>query len=163
VRHRSVDGAAPAPEAPERCQLVVLRLGGGEYGLAADAVVQVLRMVAVTPVPESPAWIAGVINLRGRTTPVMDLRERLHLPAATPGLSSQIVVVRWGEVLLGLIADAVLEVLELGADAVEPAGEIGGGRPLVAATARTGDRLIVVLDTERLAADSVQPLAAPVR
>jgi purine-binding chemotaxis protein CheW len=150
------------PEAGERRHLVVLRLGDRDYALGADAVVQVLRMVAVRPVPESPPWIAGVINLRGRTTPVMDLRERLGLAAEPPGISSHIVVVRSGAVVLGLIADLVSEVLEVDAGAVEPAGEVGGWSQLVASLARCDGRLLLVLDVDRLVADAVQPLAAPV-
>ena len=75
-------------------QLVVLRLGDGEYGLVAGAVEQVVRMVAIRPVPEAPPWIAGVVNLRGRTTPMTDLRTRLGLHAGTHGLSDHIVIVR---------------------------------------------------------------------
>ena len=162
MRDRSAGGPGPALEAGERQQLVVLRLGDRDYGLGADAVVQVLRMVTVRPVPESPPWISGVINLRGRTTPVMDLRKRFGLPAEPPGVSSHIVVVRSGEVVLGLIADLVIEVLELEAGAVEPPGEVGGWSQLVAALARSDDRVILVLDVARLVADAVQPLAASI-
>jgi purine-binding chemotaxis protein CheW len=150
VSQRSASGAVGVREAGDRRQLVVVRLRDQEYGLAAGSVVQVLRMVAIRPVPDSPAWISGVINLRGRTTPIVDLRTRLGLPSETPGLSDHIVILGSEATTLGLIVDAVLEVLEVTADAVEPPDDAVGGGGLVAAVARSGDRLILVLDVDRL-------------
>ena len=150
MSQRSASGAVGVQEAGDRRQLVVVRLGDHEYGLAAEAVVQVLRMVAIRPVPESPAWLSGVINLRGRTTPILDLRTRLGLPPETPGLSDHIVILGSKDTTLGLIVDAVLEVLEVAADAVEPPDDAVGRDGLVAAVARFGDRLLLVLDVDRL-------------
>jgi purine-binding chemotaxis protein CheW len=143
-------------------QLVVLRLGDREYGLVAGAVEQVVRMVAIRPVPEAPPWIAGVVNLRGRTTPMMDLRTRLGLPAGTHGLSDHIVIVRSREATLGLIVDAVLEVLEVDEEAVEPAGDVAGLEGVVAGVARAGDRLILVLDVDRLSREAARGPLDPV-
>jgi purine-binding chemotaxis protein CheW len=157
VSHRSVSSLAAVGEADEHHQFVVLRLGGREYALPARAVVQVLRMVAIRPVPESPMWISGVINLRGRMTPMLDLRKRLGLPAETPGLSAHIVIVRSNDAILGLIADAVLEVLALDEDAVEPPGGAAGRSRVISGVARSNDRLILVLDVDRLLVDSVCP------
>lgn len=157
VSHRSVGSPATVREAGERHQFVVLRLGDREYGLPAGAVVQVLRMVAIRPVPEAPAWISGVINLRGRMTPMMDLRTRLGLPAETPGLSAHIVILRSNDATLGLVVDAVLEVLELEEDAVEPPGEAAGRSGVISAVARFNDRLILVLEVDRLSVDSLHP------
>ena len=81
-------------------RLVVLRLGDREYGLATEVVVQVLRMVAIRPVPESPPWIAGVVNVRGRTTPMVDLRIRLGLPARADRQ-------RLKQIVLNLLSNAV--------------------------------------------------------
>jgi purine-binding chemotaxis protein CheW len=145
-----------------RRRLLVLRLADREYGLDAGAVVQVLRMVAIRPVPEAPAWIAGVVNLRGRTTPMMDLRTRLGLPTRPPGLSDHIVIVQAGEAALGLMVDAALEVLEVDEDAIEAPGEAAGRSGVIAAVARSGERLLLVLDVERLSVDAVQVPAGPV-
>ena len=149
MRQSPTSGAVVVREAAGR-QLVVLRLGDREYGLATEVVVQVLRMVAIRPVPESPPWIAGVVNLRGRTTPMVDLRMRLGLPARDPGPADHIVVVRSGDTNLGLIVDAVLEVLEVGDGQVEPPGDAAGSGGVIAAVARAGDRLILVLDVDRV-------------
>jgi purine-binding chemotaxis protein CheW len=149
VRQSPASGAVAVREAGGR-QLVVLRLGDREYGLAAEAVVQVLRMVAIRPVPESPPWIAGVVNVRGRTTPMVDLRIRLGLPARAPVPADHIVVVRSGDATLGLVVDAVLEVLEVGDGEVEPPADAAGASGVIAAVARAGDRLILVLDVDRM-------------
>jgi purine-binding chemotaxis protein CheW len=149
VRQSPTSGAVAVGEAGGR-RLVVLRLGDREYGLATEVVVQVLRMVAVRPVPESPPWIAGVVNVRGRTTPMVDLRMRLGLPARAPDPADHIVVVRTGDRTLGLIVDAVLEVLEVGEGEVEPPADAAGPSGVVAAVARPGDRLILVLDVDRM-------------
>ena len=150
MRQSPASGAVAVREAGGLRQLVVLRLGDREYGLATEVVVQVLRMVAIRPVPESPPWIAGVVNLRGRTTPMVDLRSRLGLPARAPGPADHIVVVRSGDAALSLIVDAVLEVLEVGDGEVEPAADAAGPSGVIAAVARAGDRLILVLDVDRM-------------
>ena len=149
MRQSPTSGAVAVGEAGGR-RLVVLRLGNREYGLAAEVVVQVLRMVAIRPLPESPPWIAGVVNLRGRTTPMVDLRMRLGLPARAPGPADHIVVVRSGDTTLGLVVDAVLEVLEVGDGEVEPPADAAGLGGVIAAVARPGDRLILVLDVDRM-------------
>ena len=125
---------------------VVFRLAEHEYALRLESVSEVLRMVAITPLPEAPPWLAGVINLRGRVIAVTDLRLRLGLPPREPGLNTPIIIVEEAGRQLGLIADAVVEVLTRPAEATDlPAGLTGPSR-LAQATRREGDRLITVLD-----------------
>lgn len=132
-------------------QWIILRLQDRAYALPVESVVEVLRMVAVTPLPEAPAWIAGVLNLRGQGVVVMDLRRRLGLPIHGPDLNSHIVVVEANGEPLGLIADEVVEVLALPRDALKPADRLPGASQLFAALAQSGERLIPVFDLERLA------------
>jgi purine-binding chemotaxis protein CheW len=141
-------------------QWVVFRLAEQEYALRLENVSEVLRMVAITPLPEAPAWLAGVINLRGRVIAVTDLRLRLGLPAPAPGLNTPIIVVEAGGRQLGLIADSVVEVLTNAAEADDlPAGLAGYSR-LAQATLRAGDRLITILDLEPLSAGSERLITA---
>jgi len=136
-------------------QWVVFRLEAGQYALPLEHVVEVLRMVAIRPVPEGPAWLAGVINLRGRVLPIMDLRARLGLPPLGARLETRIIVTdTGGQQLIGLLADEVLEVLTQPSSAIElPHGLPGAaGRPLAAVQA--GDRLVTVFDLARLGADT---------
>jgi purine-binding chemotaxis protein CheW len=146
--------AAPA-------QWLVFRLQTHDYALAIADVIEVLRMVALTPVPEAPAWLAGVVNLRGRVIPVIDLRRRLGLPPETPGLNTPIIVAQADGRPVGLIADSVSEVLTLGADAMERPDVLVGSGHAVAAMARAGDRLILVLDLPRLVAGLPRVTEAP--
>jgi purine-binding chemotaxis protein CheW len=145
-------------------QWVVFRLDAGQYALPLEHVVEVLRMVAIRPVPEGPAWLAGVINLRGRVLPIMDLRTRLGLPPLGARLETRIIVTdtggfaaggeTGGQRLIGLLADEVLEVLTQPAAPIDlPRGLPGAvGRPLAAV--QVGDRLVTVFDLERLGADA---------
>jgi purine-binding chemotaxis protein CheW len=139
-------------------QWLVLSLERREYALPVKHVVEVLRMVAVTPMPEAPAWIAGVLNLRGKGIVVMDLRTRLALPARTPDLNNQIVIVDSKGELLGLIVDEVVEIITLPGSALKPADKLSGASAMFAALAHAGERLILVLDLDRLVGSP--PLAA---
>jgi purine-binding chemotaxis protein CheW len=102
-------------------RLVVVRLQGIEHALPVEHVVEVLRMVAITPLAEAPPWLLGVIDLRGRVIPVVDMRRRLGMPQREPDLSTPILVVRSRSVTAGLVADEVVEVLALPACSWSPA------------------------------------------
>ena len=132
-------------------QWVVLRLESREYGLPVQHVVEVLRIVAVTPLPEAPTWIAGLLNLRGKGIVVMDLRRRLGLPTRAPDLTTQIVIVETRGEPLGLIADEVVEIITLAPSCLKSADKLSGASPMFAALAQAGERLILVLDLDRLA------------
>jgi purine-binding chemotaxis protein CheW len=142
-------------------QWLVFRLQGHDYALSIGEVIEVLRMVALTPMPESPAWLAGVVNLRGRIIPVIDLRRRLGLPSEAPGLSTPIIVTQTGGRPVGLIADSVSEVLALSADTMEQPDALTGNSRAVAAMARAGERLILALDLPWLVAGLPDATKAP--
>lgn len=132
--------------------LVVLRLEGRDHALRVTDVAEVLRMVAYVPVPGAPASLAGVINLRGQTVPLLDLRVRLGMPPRPPGLETRIVVVAAGGRTLGLLADEVVETLILPASAIEPPDRLAGPAHPISAVARAGERVILVLDPDSLGA-----------
>ncbi|HEV3465113.1 MAG TPA: chemotaxis protein CheW, partial [Actinomycetota bacterium] len=90
--------------------MILLRVEEREYALPLGCVVEVVRMAALTPAPGAPGHVLGLLDLRGRVVPVMDLRARLGLPPATPGLSTPICVVEAGGRAFGLVADAVTNV-----------------------------------------------------
>jgi len=140
-----------------RVQLLVVRLGGLEHAFPVEDVIEVLRMVAVTPLPEAPAWVVGVINVRGRVIPVIDLRCRLGMLPREPDLSTPIVVAASDGSATGFVADDVVEVLSLPREALQPPDRQTGPAPAVSAVARHGDRLILVLDPRRLSDHSMSP------
>jgi purine-binding chemotaxis protein CheW len=144
-----------------RQTLVVFELDGREFALPIEDIAEILQMVLVTPVPEVPPWVAGVVNLRGRVIPIVDLRTRLGIETRPPALNTPILVAEQGTRKLGLIADAVRDVITLEESALEPPAELGTGdghEDAVAAVAQAGDRLIMVLDLVRVTADAA-PLA----
>lgn len=131
-------------------RLLVIRLDGQEFALDVDDVSEVVRMVALTSVPEGPLWLCGLLNLRGRVVPVVDLRTRLGLPQRPPDLASRILVVEADGRPMGALVDEATEVLVLPASALHEPDEATGNAHALAAVARDGERLIPVLDPIRL-------------
>jgi purine-binding chemotaxis protein CheW len=129
--------------------VILLRVEEREYALPLGCVVEVVRMAALTPAPDAPAQVFGLLDLRGRVVPVIDLRTRLGLPAAAPGLSTPICVVEAGGRAYGLVADAVTDVHPLLAP-VERLEVTPAGSPAAGVT-HVGGRLVTLLDPERLA------------
>ena len=146
----------------EVTQLVVFKIEKSEYALPVGNVAEILRMVAIAPVPESPAWLPGVINLRGRVIPVIDLRTRLALPRREATLNTPIIVAEHDGQMAGLVADSVTELLTVAADSVEPPDSRVGENNSVHAVARAGDRIILIFDLARLcvAASEQNPAVA---
>lgn len=105
-------------------QLVVFDLAGEVYGVDISSVREIIRMQAVTHVPNAPDFVEGVINLRGRVIPILDLRRRFGLRVSEETRESRVVVVDIAGQNIGIIVDAVIEVLRLAADAIEPASSL---------------------------------------
>ena len=133
-------------------QIVVFDLGDERYGLDIAAVYEIIRHQPITAVPRSPAFVEGIINLRGRIIPVVDLRDRFGMADADITKASRIVVCEAAGTRVGLTVDAVSEVLMVPADAVEPTPEVAVGTDARAlrGIARLGDRLVILLDLDGL-------------
>ena len=116
----------------ERPETLVFEVGGRRYGLAAFEVVELVRVVAVVRLPKAPEWIEGVVNLRGRVVPVIDLRARLGLPARAIELSDHLIVAQGRDFPIALRVDRAL-------DLARP--EVGPGR-----VALLGGGLAPILD-----------------
>jgi CheY-like chemotaxis protein len=99
--------------------LLVFWLDGVEHALPIESVVEIVRMVAVTPMPEAPLWVSGVINFRGRVISLIDVRLRLGMQMQEPDLSTPIVVVKTGEAVTGLVVDEVVDMVALRREAVD--------------------------------------------
>ncbi len=91
-----------------------------EYGVDVRQVQEIRRMSEITSVPRAPEFIRGVINLRGRILPVLDLKRKLGLGEVEAGRATRIVVVRVGERLLGLLVDGASQVLKVAVSRIEP-------------------------------------------
>lgn len=136
---------------------LTFRLGAEGYGVDILEVQEIRAYTPVTVVPKSPPHVRGVMNLRGSVIPVLDLRTLLGLGAATTTVQPVIVVVRVVQRVVGMVVDAVDDVVTIGTESVQPLPECG---ERVAARAITGvaqiaNGLIVLLDLPALLADWV--------
>jgi purine-binding chemotaxis protein CheW len=135
----------------ELIQLVGFHIGNEEFGIDILRVQEIIRSQQLTRVPNSPDFMEGVMNLRGKIIPVIALRRRFGLEKVAPDKQNRIVVVEIQGTTLGLIVDAVSEVLRIPADRVEPPPRLGiVEREYVSGVGKLGDRLLILLDTDRL-------------
>ncbi len=135
--------ALPNPVA----QWVTFRLDRETYGINVMQVQEVLRVSEITPVPGSPEFVLGIINLRGHVVTVVDARRRFNLPALQTGDESRIVITETGGQVVGMLVDSVAEVLELRADQIEMPPTVGNeekGRFVQGVCSRDGELLILV-------------------
>jgi purine-binding chemotaxis protein CheW len=135
-------------------QLVVFSLGSEEYALPIGAVHEIIRYTEPRAVASRVAWIRGVIGLRGKIIPVYDLAARMGLEG-TPG---KIVIVESGSGQVGVMVDDVEEVLTVSANALEAVPT--ADREAIAAIAKVGDRLVILLDAGGLFAGAEELAAA---
>jgi len=135
-------------------QLVVFQLGAELYGCEISRVHEIIRLQSVTKVPRAPAFVEGVINLRGKVIPVVDLRRRFGLPTADHTRASRIVVVEIGDQVVGIVVDGVSEVLRVNSAIVEPPSPVVAGidSEYLHGIAKLSDRLVILLDLDRILA-----------
>ncbi len=130
---------------------VLFRLGDEEYGLPVATVSGIIRYEEATPVPRSPEAVLGVVNLRGRVIPIVDLRKRFTRAAFEPGPMSRIVVAEGQAGPVGLAVDSASEVAEFPIDSVRPVpeGVLSGetARAFTGVVERDGD-LVILLDLD---------------
>jgi purine-binding chemotaxis protein CheW len=133
--------------------IIVFKVDQGEYGIEIERVREVLRMPAVTAIPHTPDFIAGVINVRGHLVAALDIRKRLQLPAAPPTAETRVIVTIINRMVAGLIVDAVVDVVDLHDMAVEsPPAIIRSQLPCdyLSGVGRLGERVIGLLRLDLL-------------
>lgn len=136
----------------EILQLVTFRLGNEEYSLDILSVQEIIRHMELTRVPKAPEFVDGVINLRGRVIPVLDLRKRFGLNADENTEDTRIIVVDINDKTVGFKVDAVSEVLRLPADTVEPPPSIvtDVDSEYIKGVGKIDGRLIILLDVTKI-------------
>jgi len=135
----------------EVSQVVSFEIGAEEYAVDILEVQEINRMVEITRVPTAPSYVEGVINLRGKVIPIIDLRLRFGLPATDRTTESRIVVVDVNRNVIGLIVDSVSEVLRIPNSLIEPPPNgKGGGAEFHKGVGRMDNRLLILLDLKRL-------------
>ena len=134
-------------------QLVVFDLSTESYGVDIGEVREIIRLQEITKVPRTPEFVEGVINLRGGVIPVIDLRKRFDLPIADETRDNRIVVVD-----IGVIVDAVTEVLRLSIGSIEPPASVitTAESEYLLGIAKLDDRLIILLDLKQVLTEAEQ-------
>ena len=136
-------------------QLVSFHIGGEEFGLDILRVQEIIRVQALTRVPNSPDFVDGVINLRGKVIPVIGLRKRFGLEELAHDKQTRIIVVEVRGTVLGFIVDSVSEVLRIPRNTVEPPPRLGKvEREYVSGVGKLDNRLLILLDVDRLMTDA---------
>jgi purine-binding chemotaxis protein CheW len=143
---------AEAPSPGPELQLVTFALGAEEFGVPIAQVREVIRVSAITRVPQARSHVRGVTNLRGRILAVVEIRTRMGLPLAEISPNSRIVVVGVHDRVLGILVDRVSQVVKLPAAAVSPPPEevLSFGTEYITGLARWNSRLIILLDLDKV-------------
>ena len=144
----------------EEKQLVIFDLAEETYGVDIGSVREIIRIQEITKVPRTPEFVEGVINLRGKVIPVIDLRKRFGFRKTEATKDTRIVVVDIGGADIGVVVDAVTEVLRLSADAVEPPTGVitTADSDYLLGIAKLETRLIILLDLQRALANMEEHL-----
>jgi purine-binding chemotaxis protein CheW len=133
-------------------QLVVFSLANEDYGVDIGAVDGIVKMQAITKVPRAPSFVEGITNLRGEVLPVIDLRKRFGLPAGEATKDTRIVHVEVDGARVGMLVDAVTEVLRVDEQAIEPPSPLVTTveSAFITSIAKVDGRLIIVLDLAKV-------------
>ncbi len=130
-------------------------LGDEEYGLEILKVQEINGMMGITRVPRTPDYVKGVINLRGRVIPIVNLRKKFQMPIVEDTEKTCIIVVQVSfmesELTMGIIVDEVSEVLDIKANQIEPAPSFGGGMEeteYITGMGKFEDKVVILLDID---------------
>lgn len=136
----------------ELLQLVTFSIGEEEFGVNILKVQEINRTMEITKVPRSPEFVEGVINLRGKVIPIIDLRRRFGLSSKPEDKDTRIIVIEINSVIVGFVVDAVSEVLRIPASTVEPPPPVVAGveSDYISGVGQLKDRLLIMLDLDRL-------------
>ena len=131
---------------------LAFHLGPEEFGIPVLAVREIMGLQDITAVPQTPAYVRGVINLRGKVIPVLDLRLKFGMDGVEYGQRTSIIVVKVAEIMMGVIVDGVSEVLNLMAGDIENTPDFGHGveTPYILGMAKTKGRVRMLLDIEQV-------------
>jgi len=137
----------------QETQAVGFYLGTDEYAITIAKVREIQGMTEIRKVPRAPKFVEGVINLRNRIHPIIDLRKRFELPPAIEPAQAKILIVEFNRNLVGLVVDNVSEVIRLYTDQIEKTPDIFSvsiDSRYIQGVAKIDDRLIILLDVDKL-------------
>lgn len=136
-------------------QWVTFRLGNETYGINVMQVREVLRYTEIAPVPGAPSYVIGIINLRGNVVTVIDTRERFGLPATEVTDNTRIVILESEEQVVGIMVDAVTEVVYLRESEIETAPNVGNDESsrYIQGVCHKNDELLILIEISKLLTD----------
>jgi len=137
-------------------QYLTFALGNEVYGLEILKVQEIIGMTTVTKVPRTPGFLRGVINLRGKVVPVVDLRTKFGMETKEDTNLTCIIVVqvvrKSQQVIMGVIVDEVAEVVDIRSEQIEPPPSLGtaGQTEFISAMGKVGSKVVILLDTDKV-------------
>ena len=136
----------------ELLQLVTFSIGEEEFGVDILKVQEIIRTMEITKVPRAQDFVEGVINLRGKVIPIIDLRRRFGLDSKAHDKHTRIIVIEINNMIVGFVVDSVSEVLRIPAGTVEPPPPVVAGleSEYISGVGKLQDRLLILLDLDKL-------------
>jgi purine-binding chemotaxis protein CheW len=136
----------------ELIQLVTFSIGEEEFGVDILKVQEIIRTMEITKVPRAQDFVEGVINLRGKVIPIIDLRRRFGLDSKAHDKHTRIIVIEINNMIVGFVVDSVSEVLRIPASTVEPPPPVVAGleSDYISGVGKLHDRLLILLDLDKL-------------
>lgn len=136
----------------DEMQLAVFKVAGDKYALDIMRIKEIQRYQTVTRIPKAPAFIEGVINLRGAVIPIVDMRKRLDLPVTEPTKKTRIVIANVSGKIVGILVDEVSEVVRVNRGDIGAAPSIarGIGSEYILGVVKRKDELLLMLDFDRI-------------
>ena len=133
-------------------QFLTFTLGTEEYGVEILKVQEIKGYSAITPIPNTPAYVKGVMNLRGAIIPIVDLRAKLAMAETAYNQFTVIIVVRVGAKTVGVVVDAVSDVLNIPTKDIQPTPDFGAqvDARFISGLAKASERLVVLLDIDKV-------------
>jgi purine-binding chemotaxis protein CheW len=136
----------------ELTQLVTFSIGDEEFGVNILQVQEIIRTMEITHVPRAPEFVEGVINLRGKVIPIVDMRRRFGLRSKEHDKYTRIIVIEIDMIIVGFVVDSVSEVLRIPASSVQPPPPVVAGMDsdYIDGVGKLDDRLLILLDLDSL-------------
>jgi purine-binding chemotaxis protein CheW len=137
-------------------QLVTFKLENDEFGVDILKVQEINRMMNITKIPNTPSFTEGVINLRGKIIPIIDLRKKLGFESKIYDKATRIIVIELDGIVLGFVVDSVSEVLRIPRNTIEPPPSIIGGveSDYIEGVGKLEDRLLILLELKKVFTNS---------
>lgn len=136
----------------EVMKVIVFQLADKEYAVPVAQVQGIEKLMHITRVPKTPPYVKGVINLRGVVTPIIDLRQRFHLPIPEGEETTRIIIIQLEDMEVGFVVDSANDVLDIPVEAIEPQPEVVGSQEedFISGVVKIDNRLLILLHLDKV-------------